>query len=115
MDQIDIAQDEVFSPHSTTTDDPRVQGNQTLWIRWRDIVRSQNLSGQTILKRPTKMDDIQEQCLRNEVSTWGDVPRLYPDNQKAAEIHTLKIWGTSSSSKLPPPPKKKLENSIIIP
>lgn len=89
------------------------------WIRWRDIVRSQNLSGQTILKRPTKMDDIQEHCLRNEVSTWGDVPRLYPDNQKAGKstrsksgaslqvTNSIPSSGHSSPVQKLPPPKKK--------
>ena len=45
-----------------------------------------------------KNDDIQEHCLRNEVSR-GDVPQTLPRQPKSREIHALKVWGISSSNK----------------
>ena len=89
------------------------------WIRWRDIVRSQNLSGQTILKRPTKM--MTSKSIVLEMRFQGVMfPRLYPDNQKAGKSTRSKsgaslqvtnrypkFWSFFTRPNTPSPPQTK--------
>lgn len=83
------------------------------WIRWRDIVRSQNLSGQTILKRPTKM--MTSKSIGLEMRFQPGV--MFPDftqtttrSKSGASLQVTnrypKFWSFFTRPKTPPPKKK---------